>query len=246
VHRARGGPHPAGSAAPVLLPHRRAVRPRLARLLLAVACAAGATGIAVALTPPTLSAQERSAPPASQVVDDPVLRPGDILRVTVWRKPELSGEFSVASDGGIRHPLYQAVKVSDVALSEATRRLHEFLKTYEQNPQVLLEPLFRVTVGGEVRMPNLLTLPRETTLAQSIALAGGPTDFGTLERVRLVRGDQELVVNLTDARGQWARTTVASGDQIFVQRRRDFLRTVLLPALSVLGSLAAVATLARQ
>ena len=40
------------------------------------------------------------------------LKPGDMVRVTVWRKPELSGDFRVLADGSIAHPLYQAINVT--------------------------------------------------------------------------------------------------------------------------------------
>src|SRR5687767_3825792 len=115
------------------------------------------------------------------------LEPGDVVRITVWRKPELSGEFRIMVDGAIGHPLYQAVNVRGMGLPALTTRLREFLATYEQNPQVVIEPLLRVAVGGEVRLPNLYTLPVGTTIAQAVAQAGGASENGNLSRVRLIR-----------------------------------------------------------
>lgn len=43
---------------------------------------------------------------------DPVLRPGDALRINVWGHPVLSGDFAVAPDSTLVHPVYQAVKVA--------------------------------------------------------------------------------------------------------------------------------------
>lgn len=185
----------------------------------------------------------QSVAPATASAPDPALGPGDIVRVTVWRKPELSGEFTIAADGGIRHPLYQGVKVTGLPISEATRRLNTFLATYEQNPQILIEPLFRITVGGEVRSPNVYNLGRETTLSQAIALAGGPTERGALGRVRLVRTGSVVTVDLMDPGTPWTRAPVNSGDQILVPRRRDTLRDVVIPVFSVAGGLAAIAGL---
>src|SRR4051812_5763503 len=40
-----------------------------------------------------------------------VLTPGDSVRIEVWRKPEFSGDFVVAPDGTITHPLFRSVRV---------------------------------------------------------------------------------------------------------------------------------------
>src|ERR1700736_1850648 len=44
------------------------------------------------------------------------LSPGDVVRIVVWRKPEFSGDFVVAPDSSITHPLYREVKVVGVPL----------------------------------------------------------------------------------------------------------------------------------
>jgi len=55
----------------------------------------------------------------TRALSDPVLRPGDVLRITVWRHPEMSGEFVVAPDSTLVHPLYQVVKVAGAPLPVA-------------------------------------------------------------------------------------------------------------------------------
>src|SRR5262245_37712711 len=59
------------------------------------------------------------------------LLPGDMVRITVWQNPELSGEFLVNPEGGVAHPVYQEVKVTGVPLTEAKRRIRDLLaKSY--------------------------------------------------------------------------------------------------------------------
>src|SRR5215218_9301245 len=84
---------------------------------------------ALLVMPRVLSAQ--SPDPA---VDAVMLRPGDAVQITVFRKPELSGEFTISASGSIDHPLYQAVPVAGVPLSVARQRLNEFLKGWEAEP----------------------------------------------------------------------------------------------------------------
>lgn len=173
-------------------------------------------------------------------VGAPTLNPGDMVRITVFRKPELSGEFEIAADGTIRHPLYREVQVTGIPVVEAEGRLREFLRRYETSPQFVVEPRLRVGVGGEVRQPGLLTLAPEVTLAQAVALAGGPTERGYLEQVRVFRGGQELSLDLTRPNEGLASTPVRSGDQLVVQRRRSVFRDVVAPAASITAALGTI------
>lgn len=179
---------------------------------------------------------------------DPPLSPGDVLRITVWRAPEFSGEFVVAPDGTLLHPLYQGVKVGGIRVSMVKSRLRTFLTAYEQNPQLVVEPLFPVTVAGEVRLPSLYIMPQGTTIAQAIARAGGPTERGRLDRVRLLRQGQEMMIDALAAQQQYAATPISSGDQLFVGRRSDFnlLRDALGPVFSLAAAAAGIIVAVRQ
>src|SRR5438477_12886704 len=97
---------------------------------------------------------------------DSVLRPGDVLRITVWRQPDFSGEYAINPDSTVAHPLLQAVRVARVPLSVVRTRLRDFLAAYEQNPRFVVEPLYSVVVAGEGHAPGLVTLPRCPTLSQ--------------------------------------------------------------------------------
>jgi polysaccharide export outer membrane protein len=174
------------------------------------------------------------------------LLPGDVVRITVWRKPELSGDFTVAADSSIKHPLYRDLKIAGLRLADAEGRLRTFLGRYEANPQVLMEPLLRVTLGGEIRIPNLYTLPPETTIAQAVAMGGGPTLDGRIDRVRVVRGSEVIHVNLTDASNASGEMVVRSGDQIVVGRKGHIFRDIVGPVSSLAGAIAAIATLMRR
>ena len=197
--------------------------------------------VAALLLAPVASAAAQAAR------SDPVLRPGDMLRLSVWRHPELSGDFLVAPDSTVVHPLYQRVQVVGVPLPVVKERLRALLVTYEQGVEFAIEPLFAVTVAGEVRQPNLYRLPQGTTFAQAIAQAGGPTELGRLDRVHVIRRDSAMVIDLARNYSRYERLPIASGDQVLVARRSDsnFLRDVLYPLASLTAAVAAVLAYSR-
>jgi polysaccharide export outer membrane protein len=196
---------------------------------------------ALAAVPADIHAQT-PAPDAQQAT---MLSPGDSVRVIVWRKPEMSGDFIVAPDNTITHPLYRAVRVGGVPFSTAEANIRTFLARFEQDPQFVVEPLVRVAVSGEVGRPQVFAVRPETTIGEAVAQAGGPSQFGSRDKVRVLRREsagrqREFVVSLLDPESPGATIRVHSGDQIVVDRKHSFFREVFLPALGVLGSAASI------
>lgn len=175
-----------------------------------------------------------------------VLQPGDMVKLTVWRNQEMSGDFQVGANGALRHPLYQKVPIAGIPLSEVEARLTKFLEQFTENPQLVVEPLFQVTVGGQVRTPNLYPLPRTTTIAQAIALAGGVTPDGRLDKVKLFRGGHEYEVDLTDPSGRWPNEPIQSGDQLIVDKKSSIFRGIVLPIVSMAGAIASIINVATR
>ncbi|HEU4641448.1 MAG TPA: polysaccharide biosynthesis/export family protein [Gemmatimonadaceae bacterium] len=222
------------------------------------------TGAAVALlllplAPAPLASQASRAatPPANAASWDApavgTLSPGDSVRITVWRKPELSGMFAVGADGALAHPLYNGVRVAGIPLPEAEAHLREVLLHYEAEPSFVLEPLFVIAVEGEVVHPGLYAMRPAATIAEAVARAGGPTaTAGRDARVRVMHGalaptyaaaqaaPSEQALRLGEE--PRARLPVRSGDRIVIERHATF-KDVVLPTLSTVGSLAAVAVL---
>ena len=183
----------------------------------------------------SLPAQQSGAGEAEEV-----LRAGDAVRVSVWRKPEMSGEFVIAPDGGLRHPLYRGVTVGGLTIPVAEARLRTYLATLEERPQFVFEPLFRVLVAGEVEKPGVLLLDQGTLVVQAIAVAGGPSERARTDRVRLLRGGTLIPVDLTQPEQGPAQLPIRSGDQIFVDRRSTVFRDYVLPIISIAGATAAI------
>lgn len=190
-----------------------------------------------------LAAQQPDAPGAQSV-----LTPGDSVRIVVWRKPEFSGDFVIAPDGSVSHPLFRDVKVAGVPFRTAENNLRAFLSRFEENPQFVMEPLIRVAVSGEVPRPQVFAVRPETTIAEAVARAGGTSQFGARNRVRVMRfepnGRQHLlVVDLADPNSTSGTLPIRSGDQIVVDRKKSFVKDILVPTLGVIGSVASIGLL---
>lgn len=174
-----------------------------------------------------------------------VLRPGDAVRISVWRDSELSGEFQIAPDGTLLHPMYRAVRVAGIPMADVEARLRTFLEGLQTTPQFVVEPLLRVTVGGEVVTPNLYFLRPDVTASQVVALAGGPTERGRRDRVRLF-ADNRLRLVKVDGSDPAGDLPIRSGDQFIVEKRGSVFRDVIAPFIGIAGAAAAIINVSRS
>lgn len=199
----------------------------------------------VALVVPVVAQEKGSSPRGAEQA---VLMPGDSVRVVVWRKPEFSGDFEIAPDGSITHPLFRAVQVARVPFATAEGNLRKFLSGFEDNPQFVMEPLIRVAVSGEVTRPQVFAVRPETSIGEALARAGGPNTNGARNRVRVLRlqtngQQQQLTLNLQSPSSNDGLAPVRSGDQIIVDKKKSFARDILVPVLGIIGSVASVGLL---
>ena len=195
------------------------------------------TGVFVAAPMSTAQSQETESPAVQG------LNPGDVIRIVVWRREEFSGEFPVSANGTIVHPLYRELQVTGVPLATVEERLRTFLTRYETNPQFVIQPLVRIIVGGEVRTPNILSVPPGTTLTQAIALAGGPSERGNIRDVRVYRAGSEVRIDLSKPETNAGLIQIRSGDQIVVGRRGTPLLQIISPVTSTIAAAAAIASI---
>lgn len=110
--------------------------------------------------------------------DSYTLGAGDKLRVLVFNEPDLSGEFTVDSDGGMAMPLIGEVKAAGLTVRQLETAIANTLKRgYMVDPQVAVEivetrPFY---ILGEVRQPGSYPFVNGMTVLNAMALAGGNT-----------------------------------------------------------------------
>lgn len=167
-----------------------------------------------------------------------LLHPGDIVRLRIWREPDLSGDFAVDETGVVTFPKLGPVRVSMESAESLKARLVAGYQVFLRNPSVDVILLKRVNVLGAVKNPGLYPIDPTMTIADAVALAGGATSDGDRHRIELLRGNTRLDVKLSD-QTRIADLPLRSGDQIFVPERSWISRNpaVLAASLSAAASL---------
>jgi len=105
----------------------------------------------------------------------------------------------------------------------------------------------KVNVWGEVSVPGAYRVPDNTNLVELISLAGGPTDYANLGKVKITRlsgdGEKMIKVNLHDYLDGESNVTpivLLPGDTIRVPRNA---KHAWRSAIQVLSDVAVIATL---
>ncbi len=161
------------------------------------------------------------------------LRPGDVLQVIVWGQEEYSGQFKVDLQGKIQYPILGEINTTNKTLVQIRDELRTGLGEIFNRPFVTVNPQFNIAVLGEVRSPGLFSVDPTLTVLDIVAMAGGPSANGNLNKIRLMRAGQTMNLSFGGDRvGARSLQDVGlqSGDQIMVPRRGftgDDLRTLL-------------------
>ena len=169
-------------------------------------------------------AQTPQAPRGSNPTDlTPGVRPGDMIRVWVWREKDYSGDFPVDGRGTVTLPVLGEISVSGHTAEQLTDTLREAYRKYLNNPSIDVTVLRRVVVQGEVVKPGLYPADATISIGELIALAGGVTPNGNRSRIELFRNGQVLVSGLGPG-AVLQRSPIQSGDVIVVPQKSWFSR----------------------
>jgi polysaccharide export outer membrane protein len=172
-----------------------------------------------------------SPAPAQRVAagaDVLVARPGDVLRLRVWREPEYTCDSCrVSADGTVVLPRIGSLRVTDMPTDSLQRFLINRYSTYLRDPAIEVTLLPRVTVSGAVREPGAFNVEPTMTVAEVLALAKGRTSEGRRDRIVLVRDGQRLETQLSPG-ARIGNSPIRSGDQLVVPERSWISRNVPL------------------
>ena len=211
---------------------------------------------AVVSTSVTAGAQNDPPPPAIQDTlprrSVGALRPGDVLKIAVFRDKELTGEYPIDARGYVQIPGLGVIKAAGLDPTDVTDRLRlALIERGFARPEISVQPLIRVSVLGEVRSPNVYPVDPGTSLLQLLTVAGGPTDRARLQDTRVIRDGRAFHVDMESAlRGSAAgRVVLYSNDVVVVGRRRGLTSENLgltLTAASLVIAILNIAFLVRR
>jgi polysaccharide biosynthesis/export protein len=164
----------------------------------------------------------------------------DVLTISVFDEPSLSGKYAVELDGSLAFPLVGRLKAAGMSLRDFESELRTRLAAgYFRDPRltVAIEQYRsqRVFVVGAVKTPGTFALTGDMTLIEVLAKAGSTTD-GAGDEAMLIRGhgrtsatlpdagaaDDVIRVNLKDLQGGPAAAarniSLSDGDTVYVPR----------------------------
>ena len=141
--------------------------------------------------------QERAPKPAARAAPGYVIGPSDVLRVTVWKEPDLTLDVTVRLDGMITVPLIGDTEAAGRVPGELARGLANELRKFIENPRVTVTVTqatsARVYVVGQMMKPGEFPLTGRMTVLKALALAGGFKEFAKPESIVIVREDQTVI-----------------------------------------------------
>ncbi len=150
-----------------------------------------------------------------------ILNPGDGIRITIYNIPEkLSGDYFIQQDGNIQLPYLGLITTTNRNYDEIRKEVVEKYDSLYRNPELTVQPLFKINILGEVRNPGYYVVSDIEKLSGIIALAGGETADADLEGIYMIRDNQEIDVgseSVYNAYGQDLK--LESGDRFYVPRR---------------------------
>jgi polysaccharide biosynthesis/export protein len=200
--------------------------------------------------PPNFTAPD--PPGLENLAYDWPLGPLDVVRVTVFQVPELSGEFQVDERGFLDLPLIGAVDVRQQRPEQLSGYLEKtygarYLNVPDVTVRLMASNNRSVTVDGGVKQPGVLQLNAKTSLLAALARAGGiDNEYGNPRRVAIFRkvNGQTMAAAfdvISIRRGEMEDPIVYPGDTIIVESNqlrgiyRELLQT--LPILAIFNPL---------
>lgn len=207
-------------------------------VILAVPAAAQSTSDSAASRPPTAVA----VGPAR--ADTAALRPGDVLRLKIWREPDLSGDFAVDETGTAVLPRLGATPVSGTPADQLKVRLTAEYQKYLNNPSIEVIPLRRISILGAVRNPGMYPVDPSITLGEAANVAGGADNDSRRSMIELKRNGITSRYDLRKEPGK-ASLPLSSGDQVYVPEKSWFSKNatwVIGTAIGVAGTTALILT----
>lgn len=165
----------------------------------------------------------------------------DKFKMTVFRVPDLSGDYQVELSGIVNLPLIGSVKAAGMTSEQLTSRIENaYAARYVRDPRVSIQlteiKQQQVLVGGSVKQPGLYEVIGDSNLLQLISRASGPDEFANSSRAivfRTINGERSVAAfnYKRIVAGLDPNPTIYPGDEVLMDG--SALRRTLRDALAI-------------
>ena len=134
-----------------------------------------------------------TAPQPVSATDDPdyEIGPGDMLNISVWKEPDLSGTVPVRPDGKVSLPLLSDVSAAGTTPTKLAATIGERLRQYLTDPRVTVIVTAansrRIYLIGEVVRPGAISMLPNMTVLQALSTSGGFSQFANVKKMYVLR-----------------------------------------------------------
>jgi polysaccharide export outer membrane protein len=173
------------------------------------------------MTGATISKTQATSPTSSYFV-----RPGDLLRITVWKEAELDRDTLVLPDGTIDFPLIGSFEAQRKTTAQLQSEIKHLLTPYI--PAASVTVILKETRGnsisiiGQVARPGDVIMNRDMSVMQALSQVGGLTPYADEDIIilRKVAGKEVSIEfdysAVADGRKLESNITLLPGDVIIV------------------------------
>ncbi|NUP08884.1 MAG: polysaccharide transporter [Polyangiaceae bacterium] len=159
-----------------------------------------------------------------------VIGPADGLTINVWQNGDLSTQAIVRPDGTITMPLVGDLKVAGKTPSQVRDEIKTAITQYVKAEAAIVTVAvtavnsYRFTVTGNVTNPGSFQSQYYVSIAEALAMAGGPSRFADTSSIEVIRVGRDgklrrIPVNFDDIETRKrpeANVILVAGDTIFV------------------------------
>lgn len=168
----------------------------------------------------------------SQVAISQQLHPGDGVKLTSYNISDaLSGDYFVQKNWDIQFPYIGSVSVRNRDFDSIELEIDKKFSKIYREPEMLIQPLYRINVLGEISKPGVYYLTGVEKLSDLLAMAGGETRDSNFNKIYLIRNHRKVDINAREILQRGRRINdfgIRSGDQIYVSQKSWISRNTSL------------------
>ena len=175
------------------------------------------------------------------------LNPGDGIRIAFFNiSDKISGDYYIQQDGNLQLPYLGLIPTINRPYPELKDEIITKYDSLYLNPELTVQPLYKINILGEVKVPGFYYVTDVEKLTGIFALAGGTTGDANLDGIYIIRNDKEIELDaqkIIETGSTMGDIGLQSGDRIFVPRTWWANAAGVTIIISVVSALVTIAVL---